>query len=154
MEKYTFKHFQKQNYSRKSDKCKNWTFLHWISQLKRQSNRKVDRIVPGLQGCSCTVSFTVSVVQPFLQSETVYWRAGASGVISCLFSKNIPVKFRGPWAELSAPVINARLVHSKSEIRSDVLTSIYFYLCHKDTAQGTKSPRLGAFLAFYCVSIA
>ena len=41
-----------------------------------------------------------------------------------------------------------RLIHSQSEIRSEVLLKPAL-LCHKDTARDTQSPLLGAFLAFH-----
>ena len=47
----------------------------------------------------------------------------------------------------------AEWLHSKSQIRSEVLVTPAL-LCRKDTAQGTHSPLLGEFLAFYCVFVA
>ena len=56
-------------YSRKSDKCKNWIFLHRIrflpAQLKRQSHQKVDWIVPRFEGCDCTAFSQFLLFQHF-----------------------------------------------------------------------------------------
>ena len=56
------------------------------------------------------------------------------------------------WAELDTEVV--RQIYHPLHINSDQGRSGPLSYCHKDTAQGTQSPLLGAFLAFRCVFMA
>ena len=60
--------------------------MHRISQLKRQSHRKVDRIVPGFL-YSFFHCFCCSAISSVWDGLLEWVRWGSGGVISCLFSK-------------------------------------------------------------------